>query len=154
MRESLTVFAILLVLLLATALVGPYFVDWTAQRSLIEARLSTTLGRAIHISGPIDVKLLPSPRLELQDVALEEADGQPGFSARSVRLELAPMPLLRGELHFVDADLDQPRIGVNIGADGSLVLPLSAASHGSDIAFEHVHLHQATLLLDDAQAGQ
>ncbi len=154
LRESLTVLAGLVILVLMTALVGPYFVDWSAQRPAIEARLSAVLGQSVTISGAVDIKLLPSPRLELHQVSVAGVAGQPGFSAEAVRLELAPMPLLRGELNFIEADFDQPRLLVTITREGDIRLPLAEGQLGPDTKFERISLHRASIFVEDVVSGR
>ena len=154
MRETLTLLAILLILVLAAALAGPHFVDWTAQRPLIEARLASVLGRPVRTSGAIDVQFLPSPILSLENAEMADGPGQPAFTAKSLRLELSPMPLLRGDLHFVDADIDQPALNIVIGRDGRIGLPFASDALGGNTQFERIRLHRARLTVDDMVSGR
>ncbi len=64
-RSVLTIFAVALVVILSTALVAPLFIDWSAHRAEIEARLGAMTSANIALAGPITVRLLPTPYLEL-----------------------------------------------------------------------------------------
>ena len=69
LRDILTGLAILLIVALSAALAGPYFVDWTSAAGGLEQQLTRLAGVPVQISGPIDLKLLPTPRLKLEKVA-------------------------------------------------------------------------------------
>ena len=65
MRIVLTIVAVALVAILSTALVAPLLVDWSAHRSEIESRLAAMTGADIALTGPIGLRLLPTPYLEV-----------------------------------------------------------------------------------------
>ncbi len=148
MRESLTIAAILLIVVLTTALVGPYFVDWNAHRGEIEARLSELLGGRVTIAGPIDVKLLPRPIFKLQQVRIAgTAPGAGTVSAERVDVELAVTALLRGEIRFVDADLTRPHITLRAADDHSIMLPRLGGTNPDRVSVGHIAIHDGTLTL-------
>ena len=90
--------------MLTTALVGPYFIDWSQHRAAIEAHLSRALGLPVKLDGPIKAALFPTPYVTLADLSIGgDAKGVPIFSCRRARLELALAPLVRGEWRFTDA---------------------------------------------------
>ncbi|MDB5571747.1 MAG: hypothetical protein JWN93_2930, partial [Hyphomicrobiales bacterium] len=128
-REALTVLALVLIVALSTALAGPYFVDFTSHRAWIEEVLSDALGSRVEVAGAIDVKLLPAPSLDLSGVSWRGAQpGDPVLTADRLRLEMAPSPLLRGAVRFVEATLVNPRFTVSMGSDGALILPKPPAA--------------------------
>lgn len=150
MRETLTIFAGLLILILTIALVGPYLVDWTAQRGWIETLLSDATGAHVEVAGAIDVKLLPTPSLRLEKVVLRGgALGDPVFQAENLELQMAVTPLLRGEVQFIKADFDAPEVHLTLGADGSLVLPKAPAALPAAMQFQAISLYQGRLTIDD-----
>ena len=59
MRDLLTIVASIVILILTLALVGPWFVDWTAQRGWVESELTRITGARVKVGGAIDLKLLP-----------------------------------------------------------------------------------------------
>ena len=141
-----------MIALLTAALAGPYFIDWTAQRGLVEAQLGKLLGAPVATRGAIDLKLLPTPRLVLDGVETGQTSGLSLRSGR-VKLELAMAPLLRGDLRFIEASFESPDIGISAGVDGSLPLRLSTGNPGGDAAFERIAIANGRLRLLDASGG-
>ncbi|MBN9451105.1 MAG: AsmA family protein [Bosea sp.] len=124
MRESLTVLAGLLVLALLAALIGPGFVDWRSYRPQIEARLSEALGVEARVGGGIGLRLLPSPRIALDDVRIGPGDGTTSSaSAEHATVELALAALARGEFRFSEARLDGAAISLLQDEAGTIRLP-------------------------------
>ncbi|MDB5544785.1 MAG: putative AsmA-like C-terminal region [Hyphomicrobiales bacterium] len=146
MRDLLTIVASVVILVLTLALVGPWFVNWTAQRGWVESELSRIVGARVRVGGAIDLKLLPIPRLELQGVRLASSreDG-PSLDVASVKLELAAASLLRGELRFTDADLDRPQLTVSRLEDGAIVLPRMPNFAPSGVQIERLGMREASI---------
>lgn len=148
MRESLTALAGLLVLALLTALIGPGFVDWRTYRPQIEARLAAALGVETHVGGGIGVRLLPSPRLTLEDVRIG-GDGEAASSVAVERLtvELALSALARGEFRFSDVQADGATLTAVIGEAGGLRLPQRGLTGlPANTALDRLSLRRAALL--------
>jgi hypothetical protein len=152
LRESLTALAILLILVLTAALVGPILVDWTSRRSDVEQRLAQALGTPVKIAGPIKVRLLPSPYLELAEVTAGTGDA-PEIFAQAARIELAPMALLQGQVRVVDATLTQPKLRLAVDQNGRLVLPAVPKTTPELIRFEHIKISNGRLTVRDQQSG-
>ena len=152
MRESLTIFAIAIILVLFAALVGPYFYDWTQARALIETRLSRAVGTPIKITGDIDVKLLPTPYLIASGVSNVPAKpGDAKFQAKSMRFELAAMPLLGGDLQFTEASFDAPDF--TFFFDGSnFNWPKLPKSTPVSVRFDKISVTNGTLHLVDVKS--
>ncbi len=152
MRESLTIFAIAIILVLFAALVGPYFYDWTQARALIETRLSRAVGTPIKITGDIDVKLLPTPYLIASGVSNVPAKpGDAKFQAKSMRFELAAMPLLGGDLQFTEATFDAPDF--TFFFDGSnFNWPKLPKSTPVSVRFDKISVTNGTLHLVDVKS--
>ncbi len=148
LRESLTVLAGIVVLILSAALAVPYLVDWSSQRGLVEKQLSEVLGRPVTIRGGIDLKILPTPYLRLADVDLGSAAAKPEVKADEIQLEIALTALLRGELDFVEAKLVRPQVALTIEAGN---LRLGPPLHGLSGAmrFERISVADGTLLVAD-----
>ena len=149
MRETLTILAIVLILILTTALVGPYFVDWTAQRGLIEAELSRALGEKVRVSGPIDLKLLPSPYLTVDQVEVADKSAKTRLAAEGLRLEIAVTPLLRGEVDFIEAKLQSPRLALELDADGSFAGPVDAPAFSKEMRFQRITIQDGAVTIND-----
>ena len=151
MRESLTILAVVLIVLLTAAIVGPYFVDWTAQRALIEAQLSNALGARVATSGNITLRLLPTPYIVLGQVrAASAAPGSPRLAAETARVELSAMPLLQGQLQVTEATFDRPNLRLTMDENGQIVLPQAPGAGSNALRFERIVLKGGTLILDQA----
>ena len=141
-REALTFLAVLIIVALSAALAIPHVVDWTARRGWVESILSQALGARVEVAGAIDVKLLPSPILDLGQVSVRGlSPGDPQMFAQRLRLEMAPAPLLRGAVRFVEARLDQPRVTLSLSEDGAFALPRPPANAPEELAFERIEVH-------------
>lgn len=111
-----------LVLVLTAAVVGPFFVDWTAYRVVIEAHAERVLGTPVSIEGEADVRLLPRPRLVLHDVRLGARE-RPLFEADRVAFDVDLVPLFRREVRIADLTIERPTAYVRIEADGAIAVP-------------------------------
>jgi hypothetical protein len=123
-RNVLTIIAVVLVAVMSAALVAPMLIDWSAHRAEIEARLHAITGANVSLTGPVEVRLLPTPYLALGAGSLSAPgpDG-PKLSFDSARLELALIELTSGHIRFSDISLDKPVLTIVRGADGAPRLP-------------------------------
>jgi hypothetical protein len=156
LRDFLTVLAILVILVLVTALAGPFFLDWQARRGDVEAALSEALGTPVRTGGAIAVRLLPSPALQLDQVDLGGSGQEPGLTAGRLSVELAVAPLLKGELRVVEASLQNPVLTVLAGSDGALKLPHVRLPGRSvaPVAIEKLTISDGTVRLVDMARGR
>ncbi len=139
MRTGLTALAVLVILTLTAALVGPRLVDWGRQRAAVEAQLSRILGEPVKVGGPIDLDLLPSPYLTLGQVEIADPESGGFFSCDKMALELSLTSLARGQFRFTQASFDHPTIDLRRGPGGELLLPrLGLATRSDSIALEKV----------------
>ena len=153
MRDSLTILAAVVILILTAALVGPYCVDWSGQRDAIEARLSQALGEKVRIHGAIDLKLLPNPYLALESVEVSDKSAPMPLSAARLRLEIAIAPLLRGEVDFVEVRFEAPRLDLTLAADGSFVMPTPAPALSANMRFERIAIRNGVASIRDPVNG-
>jgi uncharacterized protein involved in outer membrane biogenesis len=139
-----------LVAVLTTALVGPYFIDWSQHRAAVEQQLSAAIGRPVVVNGSIKAALLPTPYLKLVDVSVGGADGAQ-LSCQEAKLELSLAPLIRGEIRFTDAVFERPRIELKRGADGTLAAPfLDVKVAPESVGLDTVALHDASVVIAGA----
>ena len=146
MRDILTVIAGVLILVLAAALAVPPFVAWEAHREALDRALSEAAGTPARTEGRIDVRLLPSPRVRVEQLRLGtgRADA-PSLSASFVRAEVALTPLLRGDVRFTETRIGRAEIRVPTAPDGAWRLPPEAVFGDAlrrDWAFEDLRVGQ------------
>jgi uncharacterized protein involved in outer membrane biogenesis len=115
MQRGLLGAAIALILVLVTALVGPLLVDWGRYRNTFENEISRLIRSDVRISGPIDVRLLPTPTLTLREIALGRPDDSTRIRVETLRIELALGALMRGQFLASDVALDGPEFSVRLG---------------------------------------
>src|ERR1700732_1593614 len=120
-RYVLTIVAVALVAVMSVALIAPYLIDWSAQRGEIEARLSAITGADVTLTGPVELRVLPTPYLALGE-GLVSAPGPDGakLSFASARLELALVQLASGQIRFSDIRLERPVLTLTRGPVGAL----------------------------------
>ncbi len=139
MRSVLTLLAVALVALLTAALIGPLLVDWSAHRGEIEARIGTSSGGHVTLTGPITLRLLPIPYLELgEGSAAGPGPDQPRLSFKSARLELALVKLASGVIRFTEIRLERPVLTLTRRPNGSLFLPLPPTKEADAVGFDRL----------------
>ncbi len=139
MRYVLTIIAVALVVALSTALVAPFMIDWSVHRAEIEARLSAMTGAKVALTGPIAVRLLPTPYLALGEGSVSApGPDAPKLSFASARLELALVKLAGGAIRFADIRLERPVLTVVRGADGALRLPAAPSGRAEAVGFDRL----------------
>lgn len=89
----------------------PRVMDWTPYKPDLQALISRQLGVAVVLNGPLNIEILPQPRITASDVRV--LGPGPKGTIRWVRGALDPAGLLRGaleprDLALVEAKLDIP----------------------------------------------
>ena len=121
MQTTLLGLAIAIILALVAALVGPLLLDWGSHRTLFEAEATRLIGVNVRVTGGIDARLLPSPRLTLHDIQI--GDGSETIRARSLGVELALGSLMRGEWRAAELHLVGPQVRLGLDSSGRLQAP-------------------------------
>lgn len=151
MQTTLLSLAIAAILALLAALFGPYFVDWSQYRDVVEARASQLLGSPVRVRGPIDLRLLPIPWISAADV--EIGDGQ-RVTAAELTVEFAFAPLLRGEWRATDLRLSGPDIALSLSADGRVQsYPIFPAVDPDVFSIERLVIDKGRISFLDAASG-
>jgi len=155
-RTVLTLIAVILVTALTAALIAPLFVDWSAQRGLIQAALSRRIGAPVVIAGPIKVRLLPTPYLTLAQVTVGDSrsPAEPSLRSEGMRFEMALGGLLGGQIRFTEVTLDQPVAHFALGGGKSLaVWSAEVAGLARRVALDRIVVRQGRLDIDRAGAA-
>jgi uncharacterized protein involved in outer membrane biogenesis len=152
LQTTLLGVAIALILALVTALVAPLVIDWGTYRALFEREASHLVGVDVRVAGPIEARLLPSPRLVLQDI--EIGGGAEKVRARWLGIEFALGPLMRGEWRASEMQLDGPQVNLGVDAAGHVQAPDLTVSFNPDaLSIDRLSIENGTLTLTDAANG-
>ncbi|WP_343035983.1 AsmA-like C-terminal region-containing protein [Hongsoonwoonella zoysiae] len=145
---------------LLAALIGPFFIDWTAYRSTFEAYGERVLGHRVVVRGDADMRLLPIPTLTFTDVRVGEIeDPLLAVSRFVVRVELPP--LLKGEVKVLDMTMERPNLSLSLDEAGRLdwftAAPRQSVLSEIDpekVTLEQVEIVDGTARLIDARNGK
>ena len=149
MQTTLLGLAIAIILALVAALVGPIVIDWGHHRSLFETQATRLIGVNVQVNGPIDARLLPSPRLTLHDI--EIGAGTDAIRARSLGIEFALGSLLRGEWRATEVRLAGPRLGLGLDSSGHLRAPsLTVGFDPNELSVDRLSIEDGTIILTTA----
>lgn len=111
---------ILLVLVFALLVAAPFFIDANQYKSLIVDQAEKATGRHIEI-GTLHASLFPWVGLTLEDVHIANPKGFAAgdlLQVKSLDVQVAVMPLLRGKYQIERFALDSPRVHLMRAADG------------------------------------
>ena len=158
MQSTLIGLAVVLIVALVTALVGPLFIDWGRWRPNFEAEATRLVGMPVRVSGRIDARLLPTPSLQLNGIEVGEAgqgpNHEPRLRARSLGVQFALGSLLRGEWRASQLNIDAPRVTLGVDADGRVEVPRVAIGFDPDqLSFDRIEIADGRAVLLDAASG-
>lgn len=157
-------------LIVAVLLAAPLFIDADSYKPRVAAAIRDLTGRDLTIAGPVRLRLLPSPRLEAEDIRLSNMPGGKATSmieAKSLRMAVGLFPLLAKRLDISELKLVEPRIALEVTADGRANYDFAptpqqpgtagaaapkAAGEGYRITAERIIVENGTVSLVDARA--
>lgn len=108
-----------LLLAAAAAIVIVTVFDEDALRDRFHATASAALGLEVAIDGPMDLAIWPTPNISAADIVLEK-DGAPIARFDAVRLDIALLPLLTGNLRIRHVNVDGADVELRRDAAGQL----------------------------------
>ncbi len=153
MQTTLLGLAIAIILALLAALVGPLLIDWGGHRSLFEAEASRLIGLDVRVTGEIEARLLPSPRLTLHDIEIGSSS-EDKIRARALGFEFALGPLMRGEWRAAEMHLVGPQLSLGLDASGHVLAPNLAIKFSPDtLSIDRLSVEDGKVTLTDAANG-
>jgi uncharacterized protein involved in outer membrane biogenesis len=178
MKKLLYVVGGIVVLVVAAALVAPFFIDLNDYKGMIESKAKEATGRDLKIEGKISLSILPLPSVSVDGIKFGNA---PGGSApnmaeiESAKVKVAVMPLLSHKVQVTDIVLTRPVIVAEKLKDGTgnwVLTPPAAAgtttaepapaptsdgattsAGGWDIQIDGATLEDGTVIYRDIAAG-
>ncbi len=187
MKKILIGVAAICGLAIAAVLIGPSFVDWNSYKGQIAQQAVEITGRAVEIDGDVSLRVVPTP--ELSATRIRVANAEQGADAdmatvEQLQVRVAFWPLLKGQVQVESVSLIEPRLLLEVYADGRNNWTLGAmeaatdgkeadpadprasqrprstsapfSSNGSDgkLRIDSLSLRGATLLYRDATTGR
>ena len=108
-------------MVLFTALIAPYFIDWTAYKTDFERQASRIIGQKVVVGGDADVRLLPLPSISFSKLSVgQNSAEEPMMTVDRFSANVELMPFLSGEIRIVDMALDSPVFNLEIGENGQI----------------------------------
>jgi AsmA protein len=120
MKKLLVALGGLLALLILAVLIGPMLVPTDAVRAGITETVRAATGRDLRISGPVRLRLLPSPGLTAETITFANpawASTPEMVKVKSFTLDLGLLPLLSGRIDVTRLVLSEPEIDLEIARD-------------------------------------
>lgn len=118
MRKLAAILGIPLLLTLLVLFVAPQFIPADTYKNQIVARVEAATGRDMSINGPIGLRLIPSVRMTLEDVRLENpenfggAEDEPMIALQELQISLGLFSLLQGNVVIEEFKLIEPVISL------------------------------------------
>ncbi len=167
MKKLAAIFGALVTLVIAGALIAPFFIDLNDYKPEIAEQAKAATGRDLAIDGDISLSLLPMPRISVAGVRFGNAPGttQPDMlTLQSISVKVALMPLLSGDIQVKEVVLRQPNILLEKLPDGTGNWVLAAqvaltektessGGGGLNLAIESAVVEGGTLIYRDPSAG-
>ena len=154
MQTTLLGIAIALILALIAALVGPAFVNWNAHRAFFEAEATRLIGMPVHVTGAIDVSILPTPSITLRGIAIGEQGEASRLRAGALGFALGLGPLMRGEIRATEARLVGPELKLGLDRTGGVDWPnVTMRLKGETLSIERLSIDEGRIILVDATTG-
>jgi len=153
LQATLLGVSIAIILALVAALAGPHFVDWTQYRATFEREATRLAGQPVRIGGPIDVRLLPTPSVQLGRVEIGSA-AQPQAKVQEIYAELALGALMRGAVRASELRIVGPEVSLSLAPNGAAELPsIRTGFDPEQLVIDKVAIENARVSLNDRASG-
>jgi len=122
MKKLLYVVGGIVVLVIAAALIAPFFIDLNDYKGTIEAKAKEATGRDLKIDGKISLSILPLPSVTVDGIKFGNAPGgtAPNMAEiESATVKVAIMPLLSHKAQITNIVLTRPVIVLEKLKDGT-----------------------------------
>lgn len=140
-----------------TALIGPFFVDWSVYKQDFEREASRVAGQPVTVSGSASVRLLPLPSVTFTDLSVGRyEDGSPMMTVDSFSMRAELMPFLSGEIRIVDMALIQPKFTVRVNENGTVGWTdrKETILDPDSVHIEKMRIENATIAVDGLAGGR
>ena len=145
----------LIISVLVAALIGPFFVDWTAYRQGFEAQAEKLFGHRVKVLGTADARLFPVPSLTFTDVRIGDVES-PLLTVGRFEVDIELAPLIKGEVRVLDMRMEKPVLDLTLDEDGRLSWFLNRRQRGGglpvslkDLSIQSLLVQGGKISLDD-----
>jgi hypothetical protein len=111
-----------LAVLIAAALVGPFFIANSSLAAFVEKGVCPEFGATCHVEGELHVRLLPYPAIDAAGLTAKLDGGRVSIAAEQASAELRVLPLLLGRFTISQLNLGGARIEVAAPPEGMRLL--------------------------------
>lgn len=141
--------------MLFSALIGPYFVDWTSYRETFEREASSYIGRPVTVAGKASVRLLPTPVISFTDIRVGDAD-EPDVEMERFRAEVELASLLEGRVRVLQMAVERPHFRIDIArlVDNRIPAEGSWQLDPERISLERLEITDGSALVSDSRTGR
>ena len=124
MRETRLIIGVLigLLLLAVVAVTALFLVNPAVFRNQLQAGATAVFGRQVRFEGPIRLKRSLRPWIVIEDIVISNPDWTSGAhfaTAEKLGVQVALLPLLRGDLRVLDVSLAGVSAFIEEGPDGA-----------------------------------
>ena len=160
------------VIILSGAFLTPHFINWNEYKTDIAAKVKSATGRNISIGGDLNVRILPTPALTVNNFSIANIAGATNpemVKLDALQVRVALLPLLSGELQIERILLKNPIINIEKLADGRVSWDFNTsptkqssvtastdntASTDADIRLDHFEISNATIVYIDSSTAK
>jgi AsmA protein len=118
MKRTATIVVFVTVLVIGALIVGPLFIPADAARDRITQQIEQWIGRSVAFGGDPDISLFPHPRIRLENIRIEGADGEVFVTAEELTGTFRYLPLLWGAIEIEAFELIRPTIALRVDDEG------------------------------------
>ena len=122
MKKLLIGLGVLIVVIIAAAIIVPFFIPVDTYKAKVVALVKDETGRDLNINGKVSFSLLPSLALEANDVSLSNPPGAASpnmLQLKTLAVKLRLLPLLHGAVAVDQFKLTQPVIDLEVDKAGT-----------------------------------
>ncbi|MGI9351835.1 MAG: AsmA-like C-terminal region-containing protein [Rhizobiaceae bacterium] len=111
----------LVVIVLFSALLAPYFINWEQFTTRFEQQASRLVGQPVKVGGQSNLRLLPLPFISFEDLEVgRNEDGSPLMTVERFSLNAELFPFLSGEVRIVEMAMMRPQVNLKVAENGTI----------------------------------
>ncbi|NBC96313.1 MAG: AsmA family protein, partial [Deinococcus-Thermus bacterium] len=100
----------------------PFLIPTDTVIARVQEQVRQQTGRALAVDGPVELSVLPTAAVRLEQVSLANPEGARAATFASIgalEVAIAPLPLLSGRVEIERFRLVEPVINLEVAEDGT-----------------------------------